>query len=161
MRKALFLPLILLALALTFAACGSGGSSSSGTMSASTSTPESTWAKEVEKVMRRFENQVSANATEQIHNSSSQPLLEPLYRVYGAALTKLGNDLGATKAPSGCVALRRQMADDAHALGQLTTKLGHEGNVEQEEFSALVVQQESKMHRYGRDLTQITYRPHC
>jgi hypothetical protein len=57
--------------------------------------------------------------------------------------------------------MRKRMAEDARALGQLTTKLGHEGNVEQEEFSALVVQQESKMHRYGRDLTEITYRPHC
>ena len=53
------------------------------------------------------------------------------------------------------------MAEDAAALDQLTTKLGHEGNVNPEEFSALVVVQDAKMHRYGDDLTEITYRPHC
>jgi hypothetical protein len=111
--------------------------------------------------MREFENQASSRLTEQIHTTSSQPLVEPLYREYGAALTKLGHELEATGAPEECVAMRKRMAEDAHALGQLTTKLGHEGNVEQEEVSALVVQQESKMHRYGRDLTEITYRPHC
>jgi hypothetical protein len=159
-RRAFLVPLILLALGL--AACGGGGSSSSGTTAGSDGTsPQAAWGKEVEAVMRRFENHVSANATEQIHTTSSQHLVEPMYRAYGAALTKLGDELGATKAPPECLALRKQMVDDAHSLGQLTTKLGHEGNVEQEEFSALVVQQESKMHRYGRDLTEITYRPHC
>jgi hypothetical protein len=160
--KLLVLPMVLLALGL--AACGGGGSSSSGTTSASADAapaPETAWAKEVERVMRRFENQVSARATEQIHTTSSQPLVEPMYRAYGAALTKLGDDLEATEAPPACVALRKQMAEDAHALGQLTTKLGHEGQVDQEEFSALVVQQQAKMHRYGRDLTAITYKPRC
>lgn len=162
MRKALLIPLLLLALALGLAACG-GSSSSSGTTSASASSggPETKWAKEVEGVMRQFENQVSANATEQIHTTSSQHLVEPMYRAYGAALTDLGDKLAATKAPAACVALRKQMAEDAQALGQLTTKLGHEGNVNQEEFSALVVQQDAKMHRYGGDLTEISYQPHC
>lgn len=159
-RKAYFALLILLALGL--AACGGGGSSSSGTTTTSDEpTPETAWAKEVEEVMRRFENQVSARATEQIHTTSSQQLVEPMYRAYGAALTKLGDELEATVAPAACVVLRKQMADDAHALGQLTTKLGHEGQVDQEEFSALVVVQETRLHRYGRDLTEITYRPHC
>jgi hypothetical protein len=162
-RKALALPLILLALVIGLAACGGGGSSGSGTTTAADGgrTPETAWAKEVERVMRRFENQVSARATEQIHTTSSQQLVEPMYRSYGAALTKLGDELEATDAPAACVALRKQMGDDAHALGRLTTKLGHEGQVDQEEFSALVVVQESRLHRYGRDLTEITYRPHC
>jgi hypothetical protein len=160
MRTALVLPL--LALALGLAACGGGGSSSAATTSASAeASPETAWGKEVEKVMRRFENQVSARLTEQIHTTSSQALAEPLYRAYGAALTKLGDELGETDAPSACIALRKRMVNDAHALGQLTTKLGHEGQVNQEEFSALVVVQQSKMRRYGRDLTKITYRPHC
>jgi hypothetical protein len=30
------------------------------------------------------------------------------------------------------------MADDGHALGQLTSKLGHEGQADEEEFSSLV-----------------------
>jgi hypothetical protein len=158
------LVLALLALALGIAACGGGGSPSSDTAAAPAGAPpsaETAWAKEVEKVMRRFENHVSARATEQIHTTSSQPLLEPMYRAYGAALTKLGDELEATEAPQACVALRRRMGEDAHALGQLTTRLGHEGNVGQEEFSALVVQQEAKTHRYGRDLTEISYRPEC
>jgi hypothetical protein len=158
-RKTLLLPLILLALGL--AACGGGSSGSGSTSGPDRTSPESAWAKEVEKVMRRFENQVSANATEQIHTTSSQNLVEPIYRSYGAALTKLGGELEATKAPPQCVALRKQMGDDARALGQLTTKLGHESNVNQEEFSALVFVQESRLHRYGRDLTEITYKPHC
>ncbi len=162
-RKGLLLvPLVALALAL--AACGGGSGSSDTSGGAGAVAPpsaETAWAKEVEKVMRRFENHVSANATEQIHTTSSQPLVEPMYRAYGAALTRLGDELEATEAPQACVALRKQMGEDAHALGQLTTKLGHEGQVNQEEFSALVVQQEAKMHRYGRDLTEITYQPHC
>jgi hypothetical protein len=159
-RKALLLPLFLLVLGP--AACGGGGSSSSGgtTVSASGGA-EVKWGKEVEAVMRDFENHVSANATEQIHTTSSQLLVEPIYRAYGAALTALGKKLEATDAPSACVALRKRMAADAHALGQLTTKLGHESKVNQEEFSALVFQQDAKMHRYGHDLTEITYRPHC
>lgn len=158
-RKALLVPPAVLAFGL--AACG-GGSGGSGTTSAAVPQgPETAWAKEVATVMRRFENQVSARATEQIHTISSQHLVEPIYRAYGAALTQLGGELEATAAPPRCVALRKQMGDDAHALGQLTTKLGHEGQVDQEEFSSLVVVQESRLHRYGRDLTEITYRPHC
>jgi hypothetical protein len=157
-RKVFFLPLILLALGL--AACGGGGSSSSGTTSASASTPESTWAKEVEAVMRRFENQ-AAPTIEQIHTSTSQQRLEPIYRGYGAMLAKLGKNLEATKAPAECEALRKKMGEDAAALAQLHTKLGHEGGVNPEEFSALVAVQETRIHRYGHDLTEITYRPHC
>jgi hypothetical protein len=158
-RKALLLLLILFALGL--AACGGGGSSSSGTSSASGGGgPEAAWGKEVEKVMRTFENQ-AAQEIEQIHTSTSKPRLEPLYREYGAMLAKLGKTLGATKAPTECAALRKQMGEDAAALAQLTKKLGHEGQVNAEEFSALVAVQETRLHRYGHDLTEITYRPHC
>ncbi|MBS1678357.1 MAG: hypothetical protein JST08_13345 [Actinobacteria bacterium] len=163
MRRALVVaPALVLLAALALAACGGGGSGTTGAMAAGAGpSPETAWAKEVEKVMRRFENQVSARATEQIHTTSSQHLVEPIYRAYGAALTQLGGSLASTDAPAACVALRKQMADDAHALGRLTTKLGHEGDVNQEEFSSLVVVQESRLHRYGSDLTEITYRPHC
>jgi hypothetical protein len=160
-RKVLFLPLILLALSLGLTACGGGGSSSSGTTSASSGgSPESAWGKEVEKVMRTFENQ-AAPTIEQIHTSTSQQRLEPIYREYGAVLAKLGKNLETTKAPAECVALRKRMGEDAAALAQLNTKLGHEGNVDPEEFSALVAVQETRLHRYGGDLTKITYRPHC
>jgi hypothetical protein len=160
-RKVLFLPLILLTLALGLAACGGGGSSSSGTTGGSGAAgPEAAWGKEVEGVMRQFENQ-QAQEIEQIHTSTSQARLEPLYRQYGAALAKLGKDLEATKAPAACVALRKKMGEDAAALAQLHTKLSHESAVNAEEFSALVAVQESRIHRYGHDLTEITYRPHC
>lgn len=160
MRKVL-LPLLLLALVLGLAACGGGGSSSSATTGGSDgSSGESAWGKEVEKVMRTFENR-AAQAIEQIHTSTSQPRLEPLYREYGAALKQLGKTLEATKAPAECAALRKRMGEDSAALGRLTTKLGHEGNVDAEEFSALVAVQETRLHRYGHDLTEITYRPHC
>jgi hypothetical protein len=158
MRRVLLFPLIVLALGL--AACGGGGSSSSGTTSAASSTPEAAWGKEVEGVMRQFENQ-QAQEIEQIHTSTSQARLEPIYRAYGAALAKLGEDLEATKAPAECAALRKKMGEDAAALAQLHTKLGHEGGVNAEEFSALAAVQESRIHRYGHDLTEITYRPHC
>ncbi|MBS1844586.1 MAG: hypothetical protein JST53_09245 [Actinobacteria bacterium] len=160
-RRLLLLPLALLVLAPGLAACGGGGSSSSGTTGGSPAgSPEAAWAKEVEAVMRAFENG-EAQEIEQIHTSTSQARLEPLYRQYGAALAKLGNDLEATKAPAECVALRKKMAEDAAALAQLHTKLGHEGNFNAEEFSALVAVQESRIHRYGHDLTEITYRPQC
>jgi hypothetical protein len=157
-RKVLLLPLIVLALGL--AACGGGGSSGSGTTTASASSPEAAWGKEVEGVMRGFENG-QAREIEQIHTSTSQARLEPLYREYGAVLTRLGEELEATEAPAECVALRTRMGEDAAALGQLTTKLGHEGQADPEEFSALVAVQETRLHRYGHDLTVITYRPHC
>ena len=111
-------------------------------------------------MMRAFENQ-QAQEIEQIHTSTSQARLEPMYRGYGAALAKLGKDLEATKAPAECVALRKKMGEDAAALAQLHTQLGHESGVNPEEFSALVAVQESRIHRYGHDLTEITYRPHC
>jgi hypothetical protein len=163
-RKTHLLSLILLALGL--AACGGGGSSSSsGDFGTTVSAPQASgapaaWAKEVEEVMRDFENE-AAQLIQQIHTSTSQPRLEPLYREYGSALAKLGTVLEGTKAPAECVALRRKMGEDAAALAQLTKKLGHENQVNSEEFSALAAVQESKMHRYGSDLTKITYRPHC
>jgi hypothetical protein len=63
--------------------------------------------------MRGFENHVSARATEAIHATGAQRLLEPLYRSYGPAL------------------------------------------------ASLVLVQQSRIHRYGSDLTEITAAPHC
>jgi hypothetical protein len=162
-RKFALVPLLLLVLVLGLAACGGGSGSSgeSGSTSAAGPTPEAKWAKEVDKIMRGFENHVSARATEAIHTTGAQRLLEPLYRSYGAALTKLGDHLEATDTPPTCVAMRKRMADDGHALGQLTTKLGHEPQADEEEFASLVVVQQSRIHRYGSDLTEITATPHC
>ena len=160
-RRALRVALVLLALALGLAACGGGGSSSSGTTGGTEgSGAEAAWGKEVEAVMRRFENR-AAQVIAQIHTSSSQARLEPMYRAYGAALANLGKQLEATKAPAECVALRKQMGEDAAALAQLNRKLGHESSVNAEEFAALAAVQETRTRRYGHDLTEITYRPHC
>jgi hypothetical protein len=162
--RKVFLLLFTLLVALGLAACGGGGSSSSGTTGASStasgSGAEVAWGKEVEAVMRGFENQ-AAPTIEQIHTSTSQQRLEPIYRGYAAMLVKLGKELEATKAPPACEALRKKMGEDAAALAQLHNKLGHESGVNNEEFSALVAVQESRIHRYGHDLTEITYRPHC
>jgi hypothetical protein len=164
MRKASLASLLLLAVALGLAACGGGGSSSSGTTGGSGgsdgSSAEAKWGKEVEGVMRRFENQ-AAPLIEQLHTSTSQARLEPMYREYGAALDQLGDELEALDPPSECVAMSKRMGKDAHSLGQLNTKLGHETKVNNEEFSALAAVQQEKMHRYGSDLTEITYHPHC
>jgi hypothetical protein len=161
MCKVLPLPLLLLAVALGLAACGGGGSSSSGT-TGGTGAPsaEAKWGTEVEAVMRKFENQ-AAPLIEQLHTSTSQARLEPMYREYGAALDHLGDELEALDPPSECVAMSKRMGKDAHSLGQLNTKLGHETKVNNEEFSALAAVQLEKMHRYGSDLTEITYHPHC
>jgi hypothetical protein len=111
--------------------------------------------------MRGFENHISARAVEAIHTTGAQRLLEPLYRDYGAALTKLGDQLEATDAPGACIAMRKRMAVDGHALGQLTSQLGHEGQANEDEFASLVRVQESRTSRYGHDLTEITFEPHC
>jgi hypothetical protein len=69
-----------LALALVVAGCGGSGSSSSGstTRSGTSGDPEAVWAKEVQAVMSSFENNVSATIIEQINETSSHLLLEPL-----------------------------------------------------------------------------------
>jgi hypothetical protein len=160
-RKRALAPLLLLAFGL--AACGGGGGSGNGATTAGkphAPRPETAWGKEVEAVMRRFENQ-AARVIAQIHTSSSQARLEPMYREYGAALVGLGEALEATKAPAECAALRKRMGEDAAALAQLSKKLGHEGDFNAEEFAALAAVQETKMRRYGHDLTEITYRPRC
>ena len=111
--------------------------------------------------MRGFENHVSARAVEAINSTAAQHLLEPLYRAYGAELTKLGSKLEAADAPAACTAMRKQMAKDADALGQLTTQLGRESQADEGEFASLVRIQESRTTRYGRDLTEISAEPHC
>jgi hypothetical protein len=162
---------VLLALfaALLLSACGGGSSSSSGESSVTTEaemggggakTPEQVWAKEVEGVMRRFENS-SARSVEAIHTSTSQYNLEPTYAGYSDELTKLGKQLEATKAPASCAKVRDEMGELATKVSGIMGVLGKQSELSPEEFSALVYQQTIKFGRVGKQLTELTIHPHC
>jgi hypothetical protein len=159
-RKAALIPLLLIALVL--AACGGGGSSSSGSTSSSNAdSAEAAWAKEVRSVMSEFENDVSAAMVESLSTSSSQPLLEPLYRAYGIDLARLAAKLEATQAPQACVAARQKIAAGAHRVAQLNKELGEQKNLSQEKFSFLVEEQGVKIHAAGRAFTSLIAKPSC
>jgi hypothetical protein len=168
-RKSAFL-LLLAALALS--ACGGGGSSSgstsggatggaeAGAASAKPKTPEQVWAKEVEGVMRQFENS-SADSVALIHTNTSQYNLEPTYKTYSDELAKLGKQLEATKPPASCDHLRARMGVLSHKVSQILGILGHQPELSPDEYSALVFQQRYKFAHVGRKLTNITINPHC
>jgi ABC-type glycerol-3-phosphate transport system substrate-binding protein len=165
-------PLIALALAaaLLLAACGGGSSSSSGDSSVTTEaekgagggakTPEQVWAKEVEAVMRKFENS-SARSVEAIHTSTSQYNLEPTYASYSDELTALGKQLEATKPPPSCAKVQAEMGELATKVSGIMGVLGKQSDLNPEEFSALVYQQTIKFGRVGKQLTELTIDPHC
>lgn len=160
MRKAALIPLLLIALVL--AACGGGGSSTSGSDSGSSAdSAEAAWAKEVQSVMSEFENDVSAAMVESLSTSSSQPLLEPLYRTYGIDLARLAAKLEATKAPQACAAARKKIAAGAQRVAQLNKELGEQKNLSQEKFSFLVEEQGAKIHAAGRAFTSLIAKPSC
>ena len=172
MRKVLPIAL-LIAAALFLVACGGGSSSSSGSSTSSTNDaaeaggrsdaakdPEQVWAKEVEAVMRRFENS-SAHSVESIHTSSSQYLLEPVYARYSGELDQLGKALAATKPPASCAQVRHRMVVLSHKVGDVMGVLGNQGELSPEEFFALANQQSFKFSRVGRELTKLTIDPHC
>jgi hypothetical protein len=166
----------LVAAALLLVACGGGSSSSPGSGSASTtattgnakagggseaaSGPEKVWAKEVEGVMRDFENS-SAHSVESIHTSSSQYLLEPVYARYSDELAKLGKQLEATDPPATCKQVYARMGVLARKVSDVMGVLGAQGELSPEEFFALANQQGYKFSRVGRQLTKLTIHPHC
>jgi hypothetical protein len=172
--------LLLLLAALSLSACGGGGSSEPGSGGSSTSAggggtgsggaetaagsnasgPEQVWAKEVEGVMRRFENS-SAQSVEAIHTSTSQFHLEPTYARYSEELTKLGTQLEATDPPASCERLRDQIGLLSHKVSQIMGVLGDQHELSPEEYSALAYQQSYKFSRVGRRLTNLTIHPHC
>jgi hypothetical protein len=163
-RSALAVTLILAALLLS--ACGGGGSSSTIPASTTTSaaskpkTPEQVWAKEVEGVMRQFENS-SANSVALLHTNTSQYNLEPTYATYSDELAKLGKQLEATKPPASCEHLRARMGVLSRKVSQILGLLGHQPELSPEEYSALVFQQRYKFAHVGQKLTTITITPHC
>lgn len=173
MRKVLPIAL-LLAVALLLVACGGGssGASRSATTSASSgadeagagkdaaSGPEQVWAKEVEGVMRDFENS-SAHSVESIHTSSSQYLLEPVYARYSRELDQLGKRLAATKPPASCAQVQQRMVVLSHKVSDVMGVLGSQGELSPEEFFALANQQSYKFSRVGRELTKLTIHPRC
>jgi hypothetical protein len=168
-RTAVAVTLVLGALLLS--ACGGGGSSSdSGSGSSSTSagggdagqtkTPEQVWAKEVEGVMRNFEN-TSAGSVSVLHTSTSQFTLEPTYKSYSGELAKLGKQLEGTDPPAACEQLRDRMGMLAKKVSQILGVLGKQQGLNRNEYFALVYQQRYKFARVGRQLTNATIHPHC
>ncbi|OJU85558.1 MAG: hypothetical protein BGO11_00180 [Solirubrobacterales bacterium 70-9] len=183
MRK--FVPIaFLLASALLLSACGGGSSSSSsgsGTTSGATSSsgsssaesgaageaagadlsgPGKVWAKEVEGVMRKFEN-ISAQSIASIHTSTSKYTLEPTFARYAEELDQLGEWLEATHAPAACKALRDKMGALARKVSNIEGVLGKQSKLTPEEFTALSAQQQYKFARVGRQLAELTLDPHC
>jgi predicted small secreted protein len=176
MRRSV-LALILVLAALLLSACGGGGSSSgagSGGSSTSASggdaqagdgagaakTPEQVWAKEVEGVMRKFEN-TSATSVANLHTSTSKYTLEPTYATYSDELAKLGKELEATHPPAACEELRERMGVLAKKVSQILGVLGDQPELSPEEYVALTAQQRYKFARVGRRLTNATIYPHC
>jgi hypothetical protein len=162
----------LVAAVLLLAACGGGSSSSSGGSTSadgsSTSaaegggakTPEQVWAKEVEGVMRQFENS-SAGSVSAIHTSVSHANLEVTYATYSDELAAMGRQLEATDPPANCEALRDRMGVLAGKVSDIMGVLGHQHQLSPEEYSALAYQQGYKFSRVGRKLTNMTIHPHC
>jgi hypothetical protein len=168
---------VLPAAVLLLTACGSGssgtagGSGTSGGATASaevggteaagkSKTPEQVWAKEVEGVMRRFENS-SAKSVTMLHTNVSQYNLEPTYTSYSTELAQLGKELEATKPPPNCEHLREQMGVLSRKVSAILGVLAHQPQLSPEEYSALVFQQRYKFARVGQKLTTITIEPHC
>ncbi len=164
------LPIALLfAAAIFLVACGGGSSSSSGASttsanagdgSAAANGPEQVWAKEVEAVMRRFENS-SAHSVEAIHTLTSRYTLEPTYARYATELEQLGKWLAATEPPVACKPFRGKMGELAGKLSNVIGVLAKEPKLSPEEFTALSAQQMYKFVRVGRQLTKMTIHPHC
>jgi hypothetical protein len=160
----------LIAAALLLAACGGGSSSSAAGSSTAAGagageaeapkTPEQVWAKEVEGVMRRFENS-SAKSVTLLHTNTSQYNLEPTYTTYSAELAQLGKELDATKPPAKCRHLRERMGVLSRKVSAILGVLAHQPELSPEEYSALVFQQRYKFARVGQKLTTITIEPHC
>ena len=164
----------LVAAVLLLTACGgdgssgsSGGSSTQADAGASEAgaggkakTPEEVWAKEVEGVMRRFENS-SAKSVTLLHTNTSQYNLEPTYTAYSAELAELGKELEATKPPAECEHLRERMGVLARKVSAILGVLADQDKLTPEEYSALVFQQRYKFARVGQKLTTATIEPHC
>jgi hypothetical protein len=149
--------------ALLLSACGGGGSSSGsagGGDTGKSKNPEQVWAKEVEGVMRNFEN-TSAGSVSLLHTSTSQYTLEPTYKSYSDELAKLGKQLEATDPPAACERLRDRMGVLAKKVGQILGVLGKQQELNRNEYFALVYQQRYKFARVGRQLTNATIYPHC
>lgn len=168
MRRVLPIAL-LVATAVFLVACGGGSSSSSGSSNAGTEagersaaakTPEEVWAKEVEAVMRKFENS-SAKSVEAIHTLTSRYTLEPTYARYAIELEQLGKWLDATDPPVACKPFRERMGELAGKVSNVIGVLAKEPKLSPEEFTALSAQQMYKFARVGRQLTKMTIHPHC
>ena len=174
MRKSAVL--LTLVAALLLSACGGGGSSggdASGSSSTTASggetvaggkeakTPEQVWAKELEGVMRRFENS-SSQSVALLHTSTSQFSLEPTYATYSAELKELGKELEGTDPPAKCEHLVAKMGALSRQVSNILGVLAHQDKLSPEEYAALGFQQRYKFAHVGQRLTELTVNPpHC
>jgi hypothetical protein len=165
----------LLILALGLAACGGGssstGSSSGGSGSTSTSSststtaesksPQAAWASEITGVMNEFENSSAAQVIEQIHTSTAQMNLEPLYAAYSVNLQVLAKKIEKTAAPASCVALRKKMAGYTRQVSALTKSLSNNSELSPEQYALRAYKQGLKIDRLGHQLGAAAAEPHC
>jgi hypothetical protein len=166
MRRLASIGLLVAAVALLVAGCGGGSSSSSGSSTSAAgegaaASPSAAWEKELTGVMTDFENEVSAQAVEEINTTTAQRLLEGLYRNYAVDLERLSDDLEATKAPAACATVQKKIVEDGRADAQLTKQLSHRSEMEEEEYAAFATVQREKIKRFGSELTELTFDPGC
>jgi hypothetical protein len=168
-RRLAFIGLLVAVVALLVAGCGGGSGSSSGGGSSSGTTagegagasPSAAWEKELTDVMTDFENEVSAQAVEEINTTTAQSLLEPLYRNYAMDLETLSDHLEATKPPAACAAVHKKIVEDGRADAQLTKQMSHRREMSEEEYAGFAAVQREKIKRYGGELTELTADPGC
>jgi hypothetical protein len=169
MRRLALIGLLAAVVALLVAGCGGGSGSSSGGGTAAGTTagggagqaPSAAWEKELTGVMTDFENEVSAQAVEEINTTTAQSLLEPLYRNYALDLEKLSDSLAATKPPAACAAVQKKIVEDGRADAQLTKQMSHRREMTEEEYAGFAAVQREKIKRYGGELTELTADPGC
>jgi hypothetical protein len=165
-RKLALFPLLLLVFGL--AACGGGGSSSGsgsgggGSTEAETAaTPEAAWGKEVTAVMTEFENSEAGTVIEQIHTSTSQQHLEPLYKAYWSNLLLLAKKLDATKTPAACEALEKKMAAEIHTVAAAAKDLSDGRGLNPEQYAVKAYHQGLTIDKSGQKLGALVAEPHC
>ncbi len=167
MRKLALLPLLLLVFGL--AACGGGGSSTGGSGSPNSGatdaetaeSPQAAWGKEVTAVMTEFENSEAGTVIEQIHTSTSQQHLEPLYEAYWSNLRLLSKKLDATKTPPTCKAIEKQMAAEIDIVAAAAKDLSNGHGLNPEQYAVKAYHQGLKIDKAGQKLGALVAEPNC
>jgi hypothetical protein len=173
-RKLALLPLLFLIFAL--AACGGGGSSSDGSSSSeggstepnsgatdteTAESPQAAWGKEVAAVMSEFENSEAGTVIEQIHTSTDQQHLEPLYKAYWVNLRVLEKKLDATKTPAACKAVEKKMKAEIDTVAGAAKDLSDGRGLNPEQYAVKAFEQGLKIDKAGRALGALVAAPNC